>query len=178
MPGRSKFPSTGLRPNAGSPSNANEKIFSEATLGYDGTKFKIAPTVVRFQFNTEVMDITGEFSGNLTGTVVTETKMKTMSYVKGQVLIKGDVPSAQAIGLVNLETTEYIDVAFLLGVGADELTSAAAANYNRLYIRVVPESVVIDWNLEKPTVQITLSGRVSEKHTGKSHPIEEAQNTL
>jgi len=178
MPGRSKFPHVGLRPDAGSVSNSEEYIFSDATLGYNGSVFKIAPTAVRFEFNTDVINVTGEFSGNLTGSLGLETKMQNLSYVKGRMILKGEVPSSLAIGLANLETTEHIDVAFLLGIGGDRNLSSAATKATRLYIRVVPESVIIDWNLEKPTVGITITGRVSEKYSGKTHPVEEDNETL
>jgi len=178
MPGRSKFPHIGLRPNAGSVSSEEEYIFSDATLGYNGTVFKIAPTAVRFEFNTDVMDITGEYDGNLAGNLEVETKMKNLSYVKGRMILQGEVPNSLAIGLANLETTEYIDVGFLVGVGGDENLSTATTKATRLFIRVVPESLVIDWNLEKPTVGITVSGRVSEKYTGKTNPVEEANEAL
>jgi len=178
MPGRSKFPHTGLRPDAGSASNSEEYIFSDTTLGYNGTVFRIAPTAVRFEYNTDVMDITGEFAGNLAGDLELETKMKSLHYVKGRMIIQGEVPSSLAIGLANLETTEYIDVGFLLGVGGDRLLSSSTPKATRIFMRVVPESIVIDWNLEKPVVGITISGRISEKYSGKTHPVEEANETL
>jgi len=180
MPGRSKFPHIGLRPDSGSIASTNdsEKLFADATLGYEGTVFKIAPTAVRFEYNTDIVDITGEFSGNLTGDLITETQVKQMSYVKGRMTMIGDVPSASAIGLANLETTESIDVSFMLGVGAhDHDAATVVTKVNRIQMKIVPESVVIDWNMERPSVQVTIVGRMTTKYTDNSHPIQEAQNT-
>ena len=178
MPGRSKFPSIGLRPNAGSASNSEEYIFSDATLGYNGSVFKIAPTAVRIEMFNDVIDTTGEFVGNLTGSLVLETEMTKLNYVKGRMTLQGDVPTSTAIGLANLETTQDIDVAFLLGVGADRHTSGVTTKALRVFMKIVPESVVLDWNLERPAVGITIVGRISEKYSGKTHPVEEANETL
>ena len=178
MPGRSTFPHIGLRPDAGSPSNSEEYLFSDTTLGYNGTVFRIAPKAVRIEMANDVIDTTGEFAGNLTGDLVLETEMTKLNYVKGRMTLIGDVPSSLAIGLANLETTEYIDVGFLLGVGGDRNLSSSTTKATRIFLRVVPEAVVIDWNLEKPAVGITITGRISDKYNGKTHPVEESNETL
>ena len=183
MPGRSKHPHIGLRPNAGSESNSKEYIFADATLGFDGTTFQIAPKAFRLELSTDVMDITGEFDGNLSGNLVKQTKMRALNYVKGRATFSGDVPSAAAIGLANLETATTLDVAFLLGVGASSITGTAATNFNRVKFRMVPQSVVLDWNLERPVVNITITGQLSERYNAGSLgdadvPVIEAQGTL
>ena len=90
----------------------------------------------------------------------------------------GDVPSSSAIGLANLETTESIDVSFMLGVGVDDHdTGSGITKVNRIKMKIVPESVVIDWNMERPSVQVTIVGRMTTKYTDETHPVQEVQNT-
>jgi hypothetical protein len=174
MPRRSRYPFITLKPYVGdgvADGDDELEVFqdtsgSNANIRHNGAVYKLKVMQAQFQVGTDVMDVTGEYVNNLsegttpgsTSGFIYDTVYKSLTQIKGRVTFTGTVPNASAIGLASLETAagSEMDIAFMLGLG--EPTAGGAAIRNILLFRMVPETVTIDWNIEMPSIGISITG--------------------
>jgi len=188
MAGRSRHPAFGLKPFAGDNTNqvletGGNSIAEIKSVDGGSNDYMMKVMSAQMEFGCDVIEATGEFSGNLntsgTDTVIDDTHMESLHRVKGQIALQGHALPDDAIGLVNLEIgpglaavdNSYVDVKFLLGVGR----SSDATDTQKQYIkfRMVIDRVRVDWNIEQPFVGIAIQGRLSDQYRGIGAPIQE-----
>ena len=186
MPGQSRHPHISLKPFLGIANKANAKLFPSETGGttavirHDGTVFKIKLMQARFGFSTDLMDVTGEFSGNLqsdAANIIRDTKIASMAQIKGQVTLAGHLPFADPVGIANLEnaTAHALDVKIVLGEGIASDPEAADVGIEKLALafRMVAESVTIDWSVEQAFIGVTITGQTTDQFQASGDPIQE-----
>ncbi|QDP65051.1 MAG: hypothetical protein GOVbin1630_8 [Prokaryotic dsDNA virus sp.] len=165
---RSAAPPVTIKPYAGSGEagyGQNGPFSDSSKIGYDGDYYRIKVLQARFEKTVDLIDCTGEFTGNLTGSPILNPVYKSSSMPRGRVSFTGHVPDGEAVGFANLGnndgTRNTIDCEFHLGIGDRDPAGVSAPRSNVLKFRAVIESMVIDWNLDNPYIGISITGIVT-----------------
>tara|TARA_R100000458_G_C8245657_1_gene223653 strand:- start:66 stop:644 length:579 start_codon:yes stop_codon:yes gene_type:complete len=182
MAGPARHPHLALRRFDGRGDKTNDKLFphisSAHVIAHDGSIFKIKLLRARFEFSTDLFDATGEFTTNLDtseANAIRDRKLVSLSRMKGTVVLAGHVPSANVIGIANLEqaTGQSLDVKIVLGEGNDTITGTNDVHKLALAFRMVPQEIAIDWSTESGELGVTITGQTTEQFGGSGDPIQE-----
>jgi hypothetical protein len=106
---------------------------------------------------------------------IRDRKLVSLSRMKGTVVLAGHVPSANVIGIANLEqaTGQSLDVKIVLGEGNDTITNTNAVHKLALAFRMVPQEIAVDWSTESGELGVTITGQTTEQFGGSGDPIQE-----
>ena len=183
---RSSFPHIALKPYAGDDdlqilqAGGEGSVAQIKSVGSTSDDYMMKVMSAQMQFGCDAIDATGEYTGNLAGTQIYDTHMESLHQLKGQIAFQGHALPDDAIGLVNLETElgsggsddqSYVDVKFLLGIGRG---SGTGTEKRYIKFRMVIESIGIDWNIDRPSVAVSIRGRLSDQYGGSGGPLQES----
>lgn len=182
MAGPARHPHIALRRFDGKGDTANEKLFpttsSAHVIAHDGTVFKIKLLRARFEFSTDLIDATGEFSGNLNtaeANSIRDRHLVSLSRINGSIVLSGHIPVASPVGIANLEKTtgQNLDVKIVLGQGNTTITGSNDVHKLALAFRMIPQSVAIDWSTNAGELGVTITGQTTDQYGGSGDPIQE-----
>lgn len=169
---RSRYPNTSFKPFVGHAGESGEELFgntvsTNADIRYDGVRFKIKVARASFQLGTDLLDATGEYTGNLTGNAIQDTSMKTLQQLRGRVSFEGTTADSNAIGLANLENSAnaVCDIKFMLGIGS---AGSSGPTKNYLKFRLAVESMQIAWDYTAPVIGLSISGQITDEFAGST----------
>ena len=183
MAGPARHPHIALRRFDGKGDTLNEKLFpttsSAHVIAHDGTVFKIKLLRARFEFSTDLIDATGEFTGNLNAAEansIRDRHLVSLSQMKGAIVLSGHIPVASPVGIANLEKTtgQTLDVKIVLGQGNTAIASDSNAVHKlALAFRMIPQSVAVDWSTDAGELGVTITGQTTDQYGGSGDPIQE-----